>query len=53
MGGGGLINFLLLKKEGLIRKEDLVEDLRGSSKHTVLRQNTVRDKINCESVIIN
>ena len=44
---GGLINSLPLRKRGLIRKGGLVEDLRGSSKHTV------RDKIKCESVIIN
>ena len=50
---GGLINSLPLRKRGLIRKGGLVEDLRGSSKHTVQRQNTVRDKIKCESVIIN
>ena len=41
-GGGGLINLLPLKKGGLIRKGGLVEDLRGSSKHTMQRQITAR-----------
>ena len=41
-GGEGLVNFLPLKKGGLIRKVGLVEDLRCSSKHTMQRQITAR-----------
>ena len=40
--GAGLINSLPLRKGGLITKGGLVEDLHGSSKHTMQRQITAR-----------